>query len=194
MKKTVLIIVSMLLCLFGCQKDEPKEFNAGITSLEVVEDEGVWNFRVDVNDGEGKKLVFTLHTLNEDGAWESKEIHTSTLKDNTYKFGIGFTNEDKTVSDILYSTIDIYEYDDELNVLEKYNYDRYIPFNCVGYNTAAFFEGTRDLKLNEEVIVYGEYSSGDDVGEPDTNVLFNEDFVENFKYDNAEILTLKIVK
>lgn len=41
MKKTVLIIVGMLLCLFGCQKDEPKELNAGITSLEAVEDEGV---------------------------------------------------------------------------------------------------------------------------------------------------------
>ena len=167
MKKTVLIIVSMLLCLFGCQKDEPKEFNVGITSLEVVEDEGVW---------------------------ESKEIHVFSLKDNIYKFGIGFTSEDKTVSDILYSTIDIYEYDDDLNILEKYNYDRYIPFNCVGYNTAAFFEGTRDLNLDEEVIVYGEYSAGDDAGEPDTNVLFNEDFVENFKYDNAEILTMKIVK
>lgn len=194
MKKTVLIIVSMLLCLLGCQKDEPKEFNAGITSLEVVEDESVWNFKVDLNDSEGKKIVFTLHTLNEDGVWESKEMHVSTLKDNTYKFGIGFTSEDKTVSDILYSTIDIYEYDDDLNILEKYNYDRYIPFNCVGYNTAAFFEGTRDLNLDEEVIAYGEYSAGDDVGEPDTNVLFNEDFVENFKYDNAEILTLKIVK
>lgn len=149
MKKSVLIIVSMLLCLFGCQKDEPKEFNAGITSLEVVEDEGVWNFKLDVNDYEDKKIVFTLHTLKEDGVWESKEIHVSTLKDNTYKFGIGFTSEDKTVSDILYSTIDIYEYDDDLNVLEKYNYDRYIPFNCVGYNTAAFFEGTRTLKLDE---------------------------------------------
>lgn len=194
MKKTVLIIVSMLLCLFGCQKDEPKEFKAGITSLEVVEDEGVWNFRVDVNDNEGKKLVFTLHTLNEDGAWESKEIHVSTLKDNTYKFGIGFTREDKMLFDISYSTIDIYEYDNDLNILGKYNYDRYIPFNCVGYNTAAFFEGTRDLKLDEEVIVYGEYSAGDDVGEPNANVLFNDGFVENFKYDNAEILTLKIVK
>ncbi len=193
MKKTVLIIVSMLLCLFGCQKDEPKEFNVGITSLEVVEDEGVWNFKVDVNDSEGKKIVFTLHILKEDGVWESKEIHVFSLKDNIYKFGIGFTSEDKTVSDILYSTIDIYEYDD-LNILEKYNYDRYIPFNCVGYNTAAFFEGTRDLNLDEEVIVYGEYSTGDDAGEPDTNVLFNEDFVENFKYDNAEILTMKIVK
>lgn len=193
MKKTVLIIVSMLLCLFGCQKDEPKEFNVGITSLEVVEDEGVWNFKVDVNDSEGKKIVFTLHILKEDGVWESKEIHVFSLKDNIYKFGIGFTSEDKTVSDILYSTIDIYEYDD-LNILEKYNYDRYIPFNCVGYNTAAFFEGTRDLNLDEEVIVYGEYSAGDDAGEPDTNVLFNEDFVENFKYDNAEILTMKIVK
>lgn len=194
MKKTVLIIVGMLLCLFGCQKDESKDFNAGITSLEVVEDEGVWNFKLDVNDYEDKKIVFTLHTLKEDGVWESKEIHVSTLKDNTYKFGVGFTREDKTVSDILYSTIDIYEYDDDLNVLEKYNYDRYIPFNCVGYNTAAFFEGTRTLKLDEEVIVYGEYSAGDDVGEVDTNVLFNEDFVENFKYDNAEILTMKIVK
>ena len=194
MKKTVLIIVSMLLCLFGCQKDEPKEFNAGIASLEVVEDEGVWNFKVDVNDSEGKKIVFTLHILKEDGVWESKEIHVFSLKDNIYKFGIGFTSEDKTVSDILYSTIDIYEYDDDLNILEKYNYDRYIPFNCVGYNTAAFFEGTRDLNLDEEVIVYGEYSAGDDAGEPDTNVLFNEDFVENFKYDNAEILTMKIVK
>ena len=194
MKKTVLIIVSMLLCLFGCQKDEPKEFNAGITSLEVVEDEGVWNFKLDVNDYEDKKIVFTLHTLNEDGVWESKEIHVFSLKDNTYKFGIGFTSEDKTVSDILYSTIDIYEYDNDLNVLGKYNYDRYIPFNCVGYNVAAFFEGTREFKLDEEVIVYGEYSAGDDVGEPDTNVLFNEDFVENFKYDNAEILTMKIVK
>lgn len=193
MKKTVLIIVSMLLCLFGCQKDEPKEFNVGITSLEVVEDEGVWNFKVDVNDSEGKKIVFTLHILKEDGVWESKEIHVFSLKDNIYKFGVGFTREDKTVSDILYSTIDIYEYDD-LNILEKYNYDRYIPFNCVGYNTAAFFEGTRDLNLDEEVIVYGEYSAGDDAGEPDTNVLFNEDFVENFKYDNAEILTMKIVK
>lgn len=193
MKKTVLIIVSMLLCLFGCQKDEPKEFNAGITSLEVVEDEGVWNFKVDVNDSEGKKIVFTLHILKEDGVWESKEIHVFSLKDHIYKFGIGFTSEDKTVSDILYSTIDIYEYDD-LNILEKYNYDRYIPFNCVGYNIAAFFEGTRDLNLDEEVIVYGEYSAGDDAGEPDTNVLFNEDFVENFKYDNAEILTMKIVK
>lgn len=193
MKKTVLIIVSMLLCLFGCQKDEPKEFNVGITSLEVVEDEGVWNFKVDVNDSEGKKIVFTLHILKEDGVWESKEIHVFSLKDNIYKFGIGFTSEDKTVSDILYSTIDIYEYDD-LNILEKYNYDRYIPFNCVGYNIAAFFEGTRDLNLDEEVIVYGEYSAGDDAGEPDTNVLFNEDFVENFKYDNAEILTMKIVK
>lgn len=194
MKKTVLIIVSMLLCLFGCQKDEPKEFNVGITSLEVVEDEGVWNFKVDVNDSEGKKIVFTLHILKEDGVWESKEIHVFSLKDNIYKFGVGFTREDKTVSDILYSTIDIYEYDDDLNILEKYNYDRYIPFNCVGYNTAAFFEGTRDLNLDEEVIVYGEYSTGDDAGEPDTNVLFNEDFVENFKYDNAEILTMKIVK
>lgn len=194
MKKTVLIIVSMLLCLFGCQKDEPKEFNVGITSLEVVEDEGVWNFKVDVNDSEGKKIVFTLHILKEDGVWESKEIHVFSLKDNIYKFGVGFTREDKTVSDILYSTIDIYEYDDDLNILEKYNYDRYIPFNCVGYNTAAFFEGTRDLNLDEEVIVYGEYSAGDDAGEPDTNVLFNEDFVENFKYDNAEILTMKIVK
>lgn len=194
MKKTVLIIVGMLLCLLGCQKDEPKDFNAVITSLEVVEDEGVWNFKLDVNDYEDKKIVFTLHTLKEDGVWESKEIHVSTLKDNTYKFGVGFTREDKTVSDILYSTIDIYEYDDDLNVLEKYNYDRYIPFNCVGYNTAAFFEGTRTLKLDEEVIVYGEYSAGDDVGEVDTNVLFNEDFVENFKYDNAEILTMKIVK
>lgn len=194
MKKSVLIIVSMLLCLLGCQKDEPKEFNAGITSLEVVEDEGVWNFKLDVNDYEDKKIVFTLHTLKEDGVWESKEIHVSTLKDNTYKFGVGFTREDKTVSDILYSTIDIYEYDNDLNVIEKYNYDRYIPFNCVGYNTATFFEGTRALKLDEEVIVYGEYSAGDDVGEPDTNVLFNEDFVENFKYDNAEILTVKIVK
>ena len=194
MKKTVLIIVSMLLCLFGCQKDEPKEFNAGIASLEVVEDEGVWNFKVDVNDSEGKKIVFTLHILKEDGVWESKEIHVFSLKDNIYKFGIGNTCEDKTVSDILYSTIDIYEYDDDLNILEKYNYDRYIPFNCVGYNTAAFFEGTRDLNLDEEVIVYGEYSAGDDAGEPDTNVLFNEDFVENFKYDNAEILTMKIVK
>lgn len=194
MKKTVLIIVSMLLCLFGCQKDEPKKLNAGITSLEVVEDEGVWNFKVDVNDYEGKKIVFTLHTLKEEGAWESKEIHVSTLKDNTYKFGIGFTREDKMLFDISYSTIDIYEYDDDLNILEKYNYDRYIPFNCVGYNTAAFFEGTRDLNLDEEVIVYGEYSAGDDVGEPDTNVLFNDDFVENFKYDNAEILTMKIVK
>ena len=194
MKKTVLIIVSMLLCLFGCRKDEPKEFNAGITSLEVVEDEGVWNFKVDVNDSEGKKIVFTLHILKEDGVWESKEIHVFSLKDNIYKFGIGFTSEDKTVSDILYSTIDIYEYDDDLNILEKYNYDRYIPFNCVGYNIAAFFEGTRDLNLDEEVIVYGEYSAGDDAGEPDTNVLFNEDFVENFKYDNAEILTMKIVK
>lgn len=194
MKKTVLIIVSMLLCLFGCQKDEPKEFNVGITSLEVVEDEGVWNFKVDVNDSEGKKIVFTLHILKEDGVWESKEIHVFSLKDNIYKFGIGFTSEDKTVSDILYSTIDIYEYDDDLNILEKYNYDRYIPFNCVGYNAAAFFEGTRDLNLDEEVIVYGEYSAGDDAGEPDTNVLFNEDFVENFKYDNAEILTMKIVK
>ena len=194
MKKTVLIIVSMLLCLFGCQKDEPKELNAGITSLEVVEDEGVWNFKVDVNDSEGKKIVFTLHILKEDGVWESKEIHVFSLKDNIYKFGIGFTSEDKTVSDILYSTIDIYEYDDDLNILEKYNYDRYIPFNCVGYNIAAFFEGTRDLNLDEEVIVYGEYSAGDDAGEPDTNVLFNEDFVENFKYDNAEILTMKIVK
>ena len=194
MKKTVLIIVSMLLCLFGCQKDEPKEFNAGIASLEVVEDEGVWNFKVDVNDSEGKKIVFALHILKEDGVWESKEIHVFSLKDNIYKFGIGNTCEDKTVSDILYSTIDIYEYDDDLNILEKYNYDRYIPFNCVGYNTAAFFEGTRDLNLDEEVIVYGEYSAGDDAGEPDTNVLFNEDFVENFKYDNAEILTMKIVK
>ena len=194
MKKSVLIIVSMLLCLFGCQKDEPKEFNAVITSLEVVEDEGVWNFKVDVNDYEEKKIVFTLHTLKEDSVWESKEIHSLSLEDNTYKFGIGFTSEDKTVSDILYSTIDIYEYDNDLNVIEKYNYDRYIPFNCVGYNTAAFFEGTRTLKLDEEVIVYGEYSAGDDVGEPDTNVLFNEDFVENFKYDNAEILTMKIVK
>lgn len=194
MKKTVLIIVSMLLCLFGCQKDEPIEFNAGITSLEVVEDEGVWNFKVDVNDSEGKKIVFTLHILKEDGVWESKEIHVFSLKDNIYKFGIGFTSEDKTVSDILYSTIDIYEYDDDLNILEKYNYDRYIPFNCVGYNTAAFFEGIRDLNLDEEVIVYGEYSADDDAGEPDTNVLFNEDFVENFKYDNAEILTMKIVK
>ncbi len=194
MKKTVLIIVSMLLCLFGCQKDEPKEFNAGITSLEAVEDEDVWNFKVDVNDYEDKKIVFTLHTLKEDGVWETKEIHSLSLKDNTYKFGVGFTREDKTVSDILYSTIDIYEYDDDLNILEKYNYDRYIPFNCVGYNTAAFFEGTRDLNLDEEVIVYGEYSAGDDAGEPDTNVLFNEDFVENFKYDNAEILTMKIVK
>ena len=194
MKKTVLIIVSMLLCLFGCQKDEPKEFNVGIASLEVVEDEGVWNFKVDVNDSEGKKIVFTLHILKEDGVWESKEIHVFSLKDNIYKFGIGNTCEDKTVSDILYSTIDIYEYDDDLNILEKYNYDRYIPFNCVGYNTAAFFEGTRDLNLDEEVIVYGEYSAGDDAGEPDTNVLFNEDFVENFKYDNAEILTMKIVK
>lgn len=194
MKKSVLIIVSMLLCLLGCQKDEPKEFNAGITSLEVVEDEGVWNFKLDVNDYEDKKIVFTLHTLKEDGVWESKEIHVSTLKDNTYKFGVGFTREDKTVSDILYSTIDIYEYDNDLNVIEKYNYDRYIPFNCVGYNTATFFEGTRTLKLDEEVIVYGEYSAGDDVGEPDTNVLFNEDFVKNFKYDNAEILTMKIVK
>lgn len=36
MKKTVLIIISMLLCLFGCQKDEPKEFNAGITSLKLL--------------------------------------------------------------------------------------------------------------------------------------------------------------
>ncbi|MCI6877295.1 MAG: hypothetical protein MR840_00640 [Solobacterium sp.] len=97
MKKTVLIIVSMLLCLFGCQKDEPKEFNAGITSLEVVEDEGVWNFKVDVNDSEGKKIVFTLHILKEDGVWESKEIHVFSLKDNIYKFGIGFTSEDKTV-------------------------------------------------------------------------------------------------
>lgn len=194
MKKTILIIVGMLLCLFGCQKDEPKDFNASITSLEVVEDEGVWNFKVDVNDYEDKKIVFTLHTLKEDGVWESKEIHVSTLKDNTYKFGVGFTREDKTVSDILYSTIDIYEYDNDLNVIEKYNYDRYIPFNCVGYNTATFFEGTRTLKLDEEVIVYGEYSAGDDVGEPDTNVLFNEDFVKNFKYDNAEILTMKIVK
>ena len=105
MKKSVLIIVSMLLCLFGCQKDEPKEFNAGITSLEVVEDEGVWNFKLDVNDYEDKKIVFTLHTLKEDGVWESKEIHVSTLKDNTYKFGVGFTREDKTVSDILYSII-----------------------------------------------------------------------------------------
>ena len=60
MKKTVLIIVSMLLCLFGCQKDEPKEFNAGITSLEVVEDEGVWNFKVDVNDSEGKKNIIMI--------------------------------------------------------------------------------------------------------------------------------------
>ena len=194
MKKTVLIIVGMLLCLFGCQKDEPKDFNAGITSLEVVEDEGVWNFKVDVNDYEDKKIVFTLHTLKEDGVWETKEIHSLSLKDNTYKFGVGFTREDKTVSDILYSTIDIYEYDNDLNVIEKYNYDRYIPFNCVGYNTATFFEGTRTLKLDEEVIVYGEYSAGDDVGEVDTNVLFNEDFVENFKYDNAEILTMKIVK
>ena len=194
MKKTVLIIVSMLLCLFGCQKDEPKDFNAGITSLEAVEDEGVWNFKVDVNDYEDKKIVFTLHTLKEDGVWETKEIHSLSLKDNTYKFGVGFTREDKTVSDILYSTIDIYEYDNDLNVIEKYNYDRYIPFNCVGYNTATFFEGTRTLKLDEEVIVYGEYSAGDDVGEVDTNVLFNEDFVENFKYDNAEILTMKIVK
>lgn len=194
MKKSVLIIVSMLLCLFGCQKDEPKEFNAGITSLEAVEDEGVWNFKVDVNDYEDKKIVFTLHTLKEDGVWETKEIHSLSLKDNTYKFGVGFTREDKTVSDILYSTIDIYEYDNDLNVIEKYNYDRYIPFNCVGYNTATFFEGTRTLKLDEEVIVYGEYSAGDDVGEVDTNVLFNEDFVENFKYDNAEILTMKIVK
>ena len=194
MKKTVLIIVGMLLCLFGCQKDEPKEFNAGITSLEAVEDEGVWNFKVDVNDYEDKKIVFTLHTLKEDGVWETKEIHSLSLKDNTYKFGVGFTREDKTVSDILYSTIDIYEYDNDLNVIEKYNYDRYIPFNCVGYNTATFFEGTRTLKLDEEVIVYGEYSAGDDVGEVDTNVLFNEDFVENFKYDNAEILTMKIVK
>ena len=194
MKKTVLIIVRRLLCLFGCQKDEPKEFNAGITSLEVVEDEGVWNFKVDVNDSEGKKIVFTLHILKEDGVWESKEIHVFSLKDHIYKFGIGFTSEDKTVSDILYSTIDIYEYDDDLNILEKYNYDRYIPFNCVGYNIAAFFEGTRDLNLDKEVIVYGEYSAGDDAGEPDTNVLFNEDFVENFKYDNAEILTMKIVK
>ena len=194
MKKTVLIIVSMLLCLFGCQKDEPKDFNAGITSLEVVEDEGVWNFKLDVNDYEDKKIVFTLHTLKEDGVWETKEIHSLSLKDNTYKFGVGFTREDKTVSDILYSTIDIYEYDNDLNVIEKYNYDRYIPFNCVGYNTATFFEGTRALKLDEEVIVYGEYSAGDDVGEVDTNVLFNENFVENFKYDNAEILTMKIVK
>lgn len=109
----------MLLCLFGCQKDEPKEFNAGITSLEVVEDEGVWNFKVDVNDSEGKKIVFTLHILKEDGVWESKEIHVFSLKDNIYKFGIGFTSEDKTVSDILYSTIDIYEYDDDLNILEN---------------------------------------------------------------------------
>ena len=75
MKKTVLIIVGILLCLFGCQKDEPKDFNAGITSLEVVEDEGVWNFKLDVNDYEDKKIVFTLHTLKEDGVWESKEIH-----------------------------------------------------------------------------------------------------------------------
>lgn len=194
MKKSVLIIVSMLLCLFGCQKDEPKEFNAVITSLEVVEEKGVWNFEVDVNGSEGKKVVFSFHTLNEDGAWETKEIHSLSLEDNTYKFGVGFTSEDKTVSDILYSTIDIYEYDNDLNVIEKYNYDRYIPFNCVGYNTATFFEGTRTLKLDEEVIVYGEYSAGDDVGEPDTNVLFNEDFVENFKYENAEILTMKIVK
>ena len=214
MKKVILILISLLLCLclVGCDDDHDDvvdndiddvvEVKNTITPLEDKKITGynsfdIFPYKLNVDD----VTNITLRTnFYEDGEWTSEDwvimdedwITRDEEDSESFIFGIGVDTHPDLDIDNIPTTLIYYQFDDDLKVETKVTGSRPISLKGMTAVSTAWLPDDRNIVDGEELVVLAMFGSNGDMLLAPGGYVFDENYKNKGDrvYDKAIVITL----
>ena len=213
MKKVILILISLLLCLclVGCDDrddvvdndiDDVVEVKNTITPLEDKKITGynsfdIFPYKLNVDD----VTNITLRTnFYEDGEWTSEDwvimdedwITRDEEDSDSFIFGIGVDTHPDLDIDNIPTTLIYYQFDDDLKVETKVTGSRPISLKGITAVSTAWLPDDRNIVDGEELVVLAMFGSNGDMLLAPGGYVFDENYKNKGDrvYDKAIVITL----
>lgn len=205
MKKVILILISLLLCLclVGCDDDHDDvvdndvddvvEVKNTITPLEDKKITGYTSYDIvpyKLNVDEGASITFRFNTY-ENGEWTSNDWVMDTADDDSLIFGLGVNTYPELKLDDLPTTLIYYRFDDDLGVTTKVASPIPITFKDINGSLNSWLQNDRNIVDGEELVVLAMFGTSGNKLTPPGRDVFDDNYKNgDWVYDKAIVITL----
>lgn len=204
MKKVILILISLLLCLclVGCDDrddvvdndiDDVVEVKNTITPLEDKKITGYTSYDIvpyKLNVDEGASITFRFNTY-ENGEWTSNDWVMDTADDDSLIFGLGVNTYPELKLDNLPTTLIYYRFDDDLGVTTKVASPIPITFKDINGSLNSWLQNDRNIVDGEELVVLAMFGTSGNMLTPPGRDVFDDNYKNgDWVYDKAIVITL----
>ncbi len=204
MKKVILVLISLLLCLclVGCDDrddvvdndiDDVVEVKNTITPLEDKKITGYTSYDIvpyKLNVDEGASITFRFNTY-ENGEWTSNDWVMDTADDDSLIFGLGVNTYPELKLDDLPTTLIYYRFDDDLGVTTKVASPIPITFKDINGSLNSWLQNDRNIVDGEELVVLAMFGTSGNMLTPPGRDVFDDNYKNgDWVYDKAIVITL----